>query len=103
MAGACGRSACLTPATSTVGLDPRPFSDYSRSRMVTFGEDVIDLAERHPSGCDFFCVPDGVLDGHRLRLHIGELRRFYDLIFIDCPPGAPRDRRAFPRPRPPLR
>jgi MinD-like ATPase involved in chromosome partitioning or flagellar assembly len=73
--------------TSTVGLDPGQFSDYCRSHMATFGEDVIDLAERHPSGCEVLCVPDGVLDGHRLRLLIGELRRFYDLILIDCPPG----------------
>src|SRR5438105_6633846 len=84
------RPICLLragPLTSTVGLDPRPFSEYCRSRMATFGEDVIDLAERHPSGCEILCVPDGVLDGHRLRLLIGELRRFYDLILIDCPPG----------------
>jgi len=84
------RPICLLragPLTSTVGLDPGPFSDYCRNHMATFGPDVIDLAQRHPSGCEVLCIPDGVLDGHRLRLLIGELRRFYDLILIDCPPG----------------
>lgn len=75
------------PLTRTVGLDPRPFTEYCRSRMATVGEDVIELAERHPSGCEVLCVADGVLDGHRLRLLVSVLRRFYDLVLIDCPPG----------------
>src|SRR5438105_8385766 len=56
------RPICLLragPLTSTVGLDPRPFSDYCRSHMATFGEDVIDLAERHAPRCEILCVPDG--------------------------------------------
>lgn len=75
------------PLTSTVGLDPRPFTDYCRSHLATVGEDVIELAERHPSGCEVLCVADGVLDGHRLRLLVSALRQFYDLVLIDCPPG----------------
>ena len=75
------------PLTSTVGLDPGPFTDYCRSRLATVGEDVIDLTERHPSGCEVLCIADGVLDGHRLRLLVSTLRQFYDLILIDCPPG----------------
>src|SRR5216683_3191256 len=75
------------PLTSTVGLDPRPFTDYCRSHMATVGDQVIEFAERHPSGCEVLCVADGVLDGHRLRLLISVLRRFYDLVVIDCPPG----------------
>src|SRR2546425_8524214 len=55
--------------------------------MATVGDEVIELAERHPSGCEVLCVADGVLDGHRLRLLISVLRRFYDLVVIDCPPG----------------
>ena len=73
--------------TRTVGLDPRPFTDYCRSHMATVGEDVIELAERHPSGCEVLCVADGVLDGHRLRLLTSVLRQFYDLVLIDCPSG----------------
>lgn len=75
------------PLTRTVGLDPRPFTEYCRSRMATVGEDVIELAERHPSGCEVLCVADGVLDGHRLRLLVSVLRQFYDLVLIDCPAG----------------
>ena len=75
------------PLTSTVGLDPQPFTDYCRSHLATVGEDVIELAERHPSGCEVLCVADGVLDGHRLRLLVSVLRQFYDLVLIDCPPG----------------
>src|SRR5579859_4373121 len=84
------RPICLLRAgalTSTVGLDPKPFTDYCRSHMATVGDEVIDLAERHPSGCEVLCVADGVLDGHRLRLLVSVLRRFYDLVVIDCPPG----------------
>jgi hypothetical protein len=75
------------PLTSTIGLDPHPFTDYCRSHLATVGEDVIELAERHPSGCEVLCVADGVLDGHRLRLLVSVLRQFYDLVLIDCPPG----------------
>src|SRR5438309_3454853 len=84
------RPICLLRAgalTSTVGLDPKPFTDYCRSHMATVGDEVISLAERHPSGCEVLCVADGVLDGHRLRLLVSVLRRFYDLVVIDCPPG----------------
>ena len=73
--------------TRTVGLDPTAFTDYCRGHMATVGEDVIELAERHPSGCEVLCVADGVLDGHRLRLLTSVLRQFYDLVLIDCPPG----------------
>ena len=73
--------------TGTVGLDPRPFTDYCRSHLATVGDDVIELAERHPSGCEVLCITDGVLDGHRLRLLVSVLRQFYDLVLIDCPPG----------------
>ena len=61
--------------------------EYCRGRMATVGEDVIELAERHPSGCEVLCVADGVLDGHRLRLLTSVLRQVYDLVLIDCPPG----------------
>src|SRR6266702_3867883 len=84
------RPICLLragPLTSTVGLDSKPLSDYCRSHMATVGDEVVELAERHPSGCEILCVADGVLDGHRLRLLISALRRFYDLVVIDCPPG----------------
>src|SRR6266571_5918639 len=84
------RPICLLRAgllTSTVGLDPKPFTDYCRSHLATVGDEVIELAERHPSGCEVLCVADGVLDGHRLRLLVSVLRRFYDLVVIDCPPG----------------
>jgi len=84
------RPICLLRAgalTSTVGLDPKPFTDYCRSHMATVGDEVIEFAERHPSGCEVLCVADGVLDGHRLRLLVSVLRRFYDLVVIDCPPG----------------
>src|SRR6266567_5442332 len=84
------RPICLLRAgvlTSTVGLDPKPFTDYCRSHMAAVGDEVIQLAERHPSGCEVLCVADGVLDGHRLRLLSSVLRRFYDVVILDCPPG----------------
>ena len=75
------------PLSSTVGLDPKPFTDYCRSHMAAVGDEVIELAELHPSGCEVLCVADGVLDGHRLRLLSSVLRRFYDVVVLDCPPG----------------
>ena len=75
------------PLSSTVGLDPKPFTDYCRSHMAAVGDEVIELVERHPSGCEVLCVADGVLDGHRLRLLSSVLRRFYDVVVLDCPPG----------------
>jgi len=75
------------PLSSTVGLDPKPFTAYCRSHMAAVGDEVIELAERHPSGCEVLCVADGVLDGHRLRLLSSVLRRFYDVVVLDCPPG----------------
>src|SRR5260370_3940970 len=84
------RPICLLragPLTSTVGLDPKPFTDFCRSHIATVRAQVSAFAERHPSGCEVLCVADGVLDGHRLRLLISVLRRFYDLVVIDCPPG----------------
>jgi len=75
------------PLSTTVGLDPKPFTDYCRSHMAAVGDEVIELAERHPSGCEVLCVADGVLDGHRLRLLSSVLRRFYDVVILDCPPG----------------
>ena len=75
------------PLTSTVRLDPKPFTDYCRSHMAAVGDEVIEIAELHPSGCEVLCVADGVLDGHRLRLLSSVLRRFYDVVILDCPPG----------------
>src|ERR1700687_5864383 len=75
------------PLSTAVGLDPQPFTDYCRSHMAAVGDEVIELAERHPSGCEVLCVADGVLDGHRLRLVASVLRRFYDVVVLDCPPG----------------
>jgi hypothetical protein len=75
------------PLSSTVGLDPKLFTDYCRSHMAAVGDEVVELAERHPSGCEVLCVADGVLDGHRLRLLSSVLRRFYDVVVLDCPPG----------------
>jgi len=75
------------PLSTTVGLDPKPFTDYCRSHMAAVSDEVIELAERHPSGCEVLCVADGVLDGHRLRLLSSVLRRFYDVVILDCPPG----------------
>lgn len=84
------RPICLLRAgqlSTAVGLDPKPLTDYCRAHVAAVGDEVIELAERHPSGCEVLCVADGVLDGHRLRLLVSVLRRFYDLIVIDCPPG----------------
>ncbi|MGI0130841.1 MAG: hypothetical protein ACREEC_11960 [Thermoplasmata archaeon] len=71
--------------TAAIGLDPQALASYFRSHPVSADEEVVELAVRHPTGCELFCIGDGGLSGQQLRLLLPVLRRFYDLIVIDCP------------------
>lgn len=48
-------------------------------------DSVVELASRHPSGCEVLCLGDRLLHGHRLRLLLEAVREHYDLVIIDCP------------------
>ena len=84
------RPICLLIAgqlTDALGLDPAPLSDYFASHPSSADESVIDLAVRHPSGCELLCFGPDTLNGQRLRLLIPVLRRAYDLVVLEVPGG----------------
>ena len=84
------RPICLLTAgqlTTSLGLDPAPLSNYFLSHRASVDESVVDLAVRHPSGCELLCVGPDTLNGQRLRLLIPVLRRAYDLVVLEVPSG----------------
>lgn len=71
--------------TQRLGLDPGPLGSYLTAHPVSIDDTLVELAQRHVSGCEVLCLGDGDLNGQRLRLMLPVLRRFYDLIVLDCP------------------
>ncbi len=70
---------------AALGLDDKAVVAYFAGRPVSADEDILDLAVRHPSGCELLCIGGGAPNGQQLRLLMPVLRRFYDPIVIDCP------------------
>jgi len=70
---------------AALGLDDKAVVAYFGGRPVSADEDILDLAVRHPSGCELLCIGGGAPNGQQLRLLMPVLRRFYDPIVIDCP------------------
>ena len=84
------RPICLLIAgemTTALGLDPAPLSSYFASHPASADESVVDIAVRHPTGCELLCVGPDTLNGQRLRLLIPMLRRAYDLVVVELPVG----------------
>ncbi len=82
------RPICLLQAgdlTTALGLTPEPLASYVAGRPVSVEDDIVDVVVRHPSGCELLCIGRDTLDGHWLRMLVPRLRKFYDLIVIDCP------------------
>jgi DNA-binding transcriptional LysR family regulator len=73
--------------TASLGLDPAPLMDYFLSHRASVDESIVDLAVRHPTGCELLCVGPDTLNGQRLRLMIPVLRRAYDLVALEVPSG----------------
>jgi Flp pilus assembly CpaE family ATPase len=71
--------------TQRLGLHPAPLSSYLVAHPVSVDDSLVELASRNFSGCELLCFADGDLNGQRLRLMRPVLRRFYDLIVLDCP------------------
>ena len=80
------RPACLlaegTLATA-LGLDPGPLEEYLAEHPYRVGPEVVDLAARHASGCELFCLAGEGRAYECLRLLVPELRRRYDALLID--------------------
>lgn len=71
--------------TQRLGLEPAPLSSYLAAHPVSVDDALVELAQRHVCGCELLAVGEGDLNGQRLRLMLPVLRRFYDLIVLDCP------------------
>jgi len=70
--------------TEVLGLDPKPLRLHVESLAGRINEEVIDLAWRHPSGCELLCAPRGLIDRHRLRLLRLAVERHYEVILVDA-------------------
>jgi MinD-like ATPase involved in chromosome partitioning or flagellar assembly len=84
------RPVCLLQAgrlSARLDLDPEPLSDYLARNPLSIGEEIVTLAQRHPTGCELLCISEGALHGQRLRLLVPILRKHYDAILLDCPVG----------------
>jgi hypothetical protein len=70
--------------TEALGLESDPWRRHLERNSGRVGEDLIDLAVRHPSGCELLCVPRGRVARHQLRLLRQALDWHYDLVVVDC-------------------
>jgi cellulose biosynthesis protein BcsQ len=82
------RSICLLadgPMTSALAIDSRPLLEYISDHPARMTEEVLAFAAHHPSGCELLCLSGDRFDPQHLRLLVPVLRRFYDLVVLDCP------------------
>ena len=70
--------------TDALGLESDPLRIHLDANSGRVVEDLVDLAVRHPSGCEVLCVPRGRVARHQLRLLRLALARQYDLLVLDC-------------------
>ena len=70
--------------TDALGLESDPLRIHLDANSGRVVEDLVDLAVRHPSGCEVLCVPRGRVARHQLRLLRLALDRQYDLLVLDC-------------------
>jgi hypothetical protein len=70
--------------TEALGLSPYALREHVATFPGRITQDVIDLASRHPSGCEFICVQRGVLGRHQLRLFRDAVEQYYDALIVDC-------------------
>lgn len=80
------RPACLLtegPLTEGLRLSPMPLDDYMDRHRFAITPEVVNLAVRHPSGAELFCLKSGDGAVERLRPLVLELRRHYDAVLVD--------------------
>lgn len=80
------RPLCLLsegPLTEALGLSPEPLREHLATFPGRVTQDVIDLAVRHPSGCELLCVPRGQIGRHQLRLMRDAVEKYYDALIVD--------------------
>jgi hypothetical protein len=84
------RPLCLLaegPLTETLGLSSEPLREHIATYPGRITQDVVDLAVRHPSGCELLCVQRGQLGRHHVRLLRDVVERYYDALIVDCSAG----------------
>jgi cellulose biosynthesis protein BcsQ len=80
------RPLCLLsegPLTEALGLSPAPLREHLATFPGRVTQDVIDLAVRHPSGCELLCVPRAQIGRHQLRLMRDAVEKYYDALIVD--------------------
>ena len=75
--------------TRRLNLSPEPLQIYFEAHPVSADDSLVELAARHPAGCEVLCLASGLLHAHRLRLLLEAVREHYDLVVIDCPTADP--------------
>ncbi len=70
--------------TEALGLSPGPLREHLATFPGRVTQDVIDLAVRHPSGCELLCVPRGQIGRHQLRLLRDAVEKYYDALIVDA-------------------
>jgi hypothetical protein len=80
------RPACVLTEgalTDALHLSPIPLDDYMDQHRFAITPGVVNLAVRHASGAELYCLKyDGVAIEHLLPL-VSELRRWYDAVLVD--------------------
>jgi hypothetical protein len=66
-----------------LGLGPRPLEDYLARHPHRVDADLVNLAVRHPSGCELLCLGGEGPSTVRLATIAEELRQRYDVVLID--------------------
>ncbi len=69
--------------TEALGLESDPWRLHLEDHSGRIGEDLVDLAVRHPSGCELLCVPRGRVARYQLRLLRQAIDHHYDLVVVD--------------------
>jgi hypothetical protein len=80
------RPACLLvegPLTEALRLSPEPLEEYVGRHPYQVGAELVNLADRHPSGCELFCLAAEGRSRESLRLLVPELTRHYDAVLVD--------------------
>jgi Flp pilus assembly CpaE family ATPase len=62
---------------------PRPLDEYLLGHPHRLDGEVVNLASRHPSGCELLCLAGDGRAASGLSLLIAELRQRYDTVLVD--------------------
>ncbi len=70
--------------SEALGLDPGPLERHLDRHSGLIGDELVDIATRHFSGCELLCIPRGRVARHQLRLLGIAVGRHYDLVVVDA-------------------